>query len=80
MPDEKELKAKLKRTLDSSTAKYIPDSKLDEAADRLIKEGTVTKELLEKLGADTTGDRTTFAKTNIDDIVDTLDQIKKKKG
>lgn len=75
MADKDEIKKRLIRSLDTSTAKYIPAERLNEAADELIKKGSADRIILEELAKRATGDRTAFAKTDIDDINDILNQL-----
>jgi hypothetical protein len=59
-----------------SIAKVVNPQQLNEAADQLIKKGTVDRQILEKVGQDVFGDKVIFANTDIDDVMDILNQIK----
>ena len=76
MPNKIQLREDLKRKIDRKIPRVVTAKQLDEAADTLIKSAGVNRELLEKIGADVFGDKQILANTNIDDILDTLNQIK----
>jgi len=69
----------LKRKLDARIPKIVEAYQLDEAADNLIKAGKVDRQLLEKIGDETFGEKrilVNFSNTDIDDVNDILNQIK----
>lgn len=81
MADKNELRELLRRKIDSKIPKIVKTQQLDEATDNLIKAGKVDRQLLEKIGGDTFGERgilVNFSNTDIDDVNDILNQIKEK--
>jgi hypothetical protein len=76
MADKNALKELLKRKIDLSIPKVVQAKQLDETADRLIKAASVDRPLLESIGSEVFGDKTTLANTDIDDVTDILNQIK----
>ena len=77
--DKNELREKLKRQIDIRIPKLVQAHKLDEAADAMIRAGKADRQLLEKIGSETFGERgllVNFSNTDIDDINDILNQIK----
>lgn len=78
MADKNQLKEQLKRKLDLSIPRVVKATQLDEAADQLIIKGTVNRQILEEVGQNVFGDRVIFANTDIDDVLDILNQIKEK--
>jgi hypothetical protein len=79
MADKNELREKLKRQIDIRIPKLVQAHKLDEAADAMIRAGKADRQLLEKIGSETFGERgllVNFSNTDIDDINDILNQIK----
>ena len=79
MADKNQLRELLKRKIDLGIPKVVKAHQLDEAADNLIKAGRADRQLLEKIGSDTFGERgilANFSNTDIDDVNDILNQIK----
>jgi len=79
-PDKNQLREILKKKIDSKIPKIVRANQLDEAADSLIKAGSADRQILEKIGSDTFGERgilVNFSNTDIDDVNDILNQIKK---
>jgi hypothetical protein len=76
MPDKNQLREQLKRKLDLSIRGVVKAQQLDEAADQIIIAGNVDRPLLESIGKAVFGDREILANTDIDDVMDILNQIK----
>jgi hypothetical protein len=76
MPDKNQLREQLKRKLDLSIRGVVKAQQLDEAADQIIRAGKADRPLLEAVGKAVFGDREIFANTDIDDVMDILNQIK----
>lgn len=77
MADKDDLKRKLRNAAYASRA--IPtDRQLDEAVEEITKKAHVTKSDIEDVGRKVASNSEIFASTDIEDINNILDQIKRK--